>query len=652
MLLLIVSFIIFLFISLQINRYFHYRKWLDWFLGGFLILFSLIILVMTVAGLFYQMNNPLFVLGFQTILLAVAVLTTRYLKSPPYPLFPFPILKLNFKEKKLAFPVIVFLTATGLVAILNLVYVLLVPPNNNDSLAIHLARIGMWNQTGSWLPWNTKVIWQLTFPMNAELFSYWTLLFTRGEHLLGLITYLCGYLSIVLIYQLGLELTSKKSLALLSALVWAAFPVVQMNFTSTRHDHVSSFMLIAAVYYFYQHLKEKNTGYMILSGLAIGLSIGANYSVAGYLPGLAIFFLLYWLVFKKINLREIITLGSSSLLTFLVFSSPIFISNTIHFGSVLGPDALEMTSQSAHQQEGSSLEHIGLMAGRWAYQIVDFQGIPEPYLTKLMQLKAVVPDLISTKTDLSLEADKSLLNQHTFGYSDHIPFSEDSAWFGLMGVFVFFIISVFVLVISFKHKHPLMILTSLFLLTSPLAFAFLRSGWTPYDGRYFITLFAFLCLGLAAFLDWLPPKLGLVLIYFISILSVLTLIMAVYSNPAKSFWGYKAFWKQHRFDSISAQSYDTKEMLYVVDQTVPENGVLGIATPTIVYYEYGLFGEHFTRRIIPIYPDEKICDREWLIEQGIQYVLVDAGDPEYPDCPLGNYEEQKSMKNWIVFKIN
>jgi hypothetical protein len=270
----------------------------------------------------------------------------------------------------------------------------------------------------------------------------------------------------------------------------------------------------------------------------------------------------------------------------------------------------------------------------------------------MMQLKAEVPNLLSTKTNLSLEADKSLLNQHSFGYSDHILFSEDSAWFGLMGVFVFFVVSIFVLVISFKRKHPLMILTSLFLLTSPLAFAFLRSGWTPYDGRYFIPLFAFLCLGLTAFIDWLRPRFGPVLIYLISILSILTLLITVYSNPAKSFLGYKAFWKQHRFDSISAQSYDTKEMLYVVDQTVPEDGVLGIATPSIAYYEYGLFGEHFTRRIVPIYPDDKICDHEWLIEQGIQYVLVDAENPEYPACSLGDYEEQKSMKNWIVFKIN
>ncbi len=292
------------------------------------------------------------------------------------------------------------------------------------------------------------------------------------------------------------------------------------------------------------------------------------------------------------------------------------------------------------------------MTGRWAYQIIDFQGIPEPYLTKLMEVKAMVPDFISGKTGFSLEVDKSLLNQHTFGYSDHIPFSEDSAWFGLVGIFLFFIVAVFVVVITFKYKHPLMILASLFLLTTPLTFAFLRSGWTPYDGRYFIPLFAFLCLGLTAFLDRLRPKFSLVLIYLVSILSILTLLMAIYSNPAKSFWGYKAFWKQHRFDSISAQSYDTKEMLYLVDQTVPEDAVLGIATASIVYYEYGLFGEHFTRRIIPVYPDEKICDHEWLIRQGIQFILVDAGNPEYPACSLGDYDPQKSMKNWIVFKIN
>ena len=650
MLLLIVSFLIFITTALELNRYLKYRKLFDWGLGLFLIFFSLVVFVMTISGLFYQMNNPWFVLGFELVLLVLSVVATRYWKVPPHQIFPFKFPQIRFKDFNFPLPVLVFLIVTAGVGLINLVYVFFVPPNNNDSLAIHLARIGMWDHLGSWLPWNTKVFWQLTFPFNAEIFSYWTLLFTRGEHLLGLITYLTGYLSVMVVYQLAKEVSQKKGVALLAALTWAAFPVVQLNFTSTRHDHASSLLVLSAVYFFYLHLQRKNISYLILTGLAIGLSIGTNYSVGGYLPGLAIIFVVYWLVFKKVNFRELVTLGISSFLGFFLLSSPIYISNVIAFESPLGPDALEMTSQSITLEDVNQLEHIGLMSGRWAYQIIDFQGIPEPYLGKLMQIKAVIPQRIAESTGFSLEKNSSLLNQHVFKYEEHIPFSEDSSWFGLVGVFVFFVVSIYVLVATIKNKHPLMIFTSIFFLTVPIAFSFLRSGWTPYDGRYFITLFAMLSLGLASLLDRLPKLVSHLFIYAITILSIATLFLSIYQNPAKSFWGYRAFWKIHRFDSISAQSYDTKEMIYLVDQTVPEDGVLGIATTETIYYEYGLFGENFTRKIVPINPDNLICDSEWLDEQGIEYLLVDYGVEGYPDCSMGMYQDLKSMKNWIVFE--
>jgi hypothetical protein len=651
MLLLIISFGIFLFISLQINRYFKYKSLLDWCLGVFLLIFSLIVFTMTVAGLFFRMNNPGFIFLLQIILLIISTLIVHYRTTPGQPILPFKLPPFDLKKLSKSYLVLAFIIISAAVAILNLVYVFFVPPNNNDSLMIHLARLGMWDQFGSWLPWNTKVFWQLTFPFNAEIVSYWTLLFTRSERLLGLITYISGYFSIILLYRLSLELTNKKTIAVISALTWAALPVVQLNFTSTRHDHVSSLLVLSAIYFFYFHLKEKNNGYLILSGLSIGLSIGTNYSVAGYLPGLAIAFVLFWLFFKKLAFREVITLGVSSMIAFFLFSSPIFISNKVSFSSFLGPDALEMTSQSAFQSESTTIEHLALMSVRWAYQIADFQGIPEPYLGKLMQYKAWLPAQIVEQTGISLEVNKSLLNQHVFRYVDHIPFSEDSSWFGIVGIFIFFVVSIYVIVNAIRKKHPLMLITTIFLLTVPLSFAFLRSGWTPYDGRYFITLFACLSIGLAALLDNLKSKLSNFLIFFIIVLSVLTLFMSIYSNPAKSFWGYKAFWIQHRFDSISAQSYDTKEMLYLVDQTVPEDGVLGIATTSTVYYEYGLFGEKFTRKIVPIFPDEKVCDNYWLKENAIQFILVDAGEPDYPPCSLGRYEALKSMKNWIVFEI-
>lgn len=653
MLTLLLSFFISLLTVLQANRFLRYRQWLDWFLGLALLFFANIVLVMTWAGLLHRMNNPWVVLGLQTVVLLLVFLVGWLWKKPLQKRFPFPVPALRLNAVRLSPALAVFLGVTILVALLNLIYVLFVPPNNNDSLIIHLSRIGMWHQTGSWLPWNTAVTWQLTFPMNAELAAYWTLLFTSGEHLLALLPYLSGILSAALVYLLAKELTGKKQIALFSALLWAAFPVVMMNFTSSRHDHVSSWLLLNAVYFLFVHSEEKNLSALLIAALSLGISIGTNYSVAGYLPGLAIFIFLLWLAYKKITCRELLFFSSFSIVFFAIFSAAIFVSNFIHFGAPLGPDAIEMTAQSQVSRHGSPLEHTALMTGRWGYQIIDFQAIPEPYRTKLMEIKASLPQKISAAGGFSLENEHSLLNQHQFFYQEAIPFSEDSAWFGLTGAFVFIVAGIFTLISAIRRRHPLMVLSALFLITVPLAFSFLRAGWTPYDGRYFITLFAFLCLSIAQLFSVIKAWLRWILLYGLTLVSILTLAMNIIANPAKAFWGYKAFWRHHRFDSLTAQSYDTKDMVYLVDQNVPLDGTLGIATRADVYYEYGLFGENFTRRIVPVFPPEKICDDTWLRQQGIEYILVDYGNErEYPPCSLGDYDSLNSARNWIVFKIN
>ncbi|MGB4595309.1 MAG: glycosyltransferase family 39 protein, partial [Anaerolineaceae bacterium] len=487
-----------------------------------------------------------------------------------------------------------------------------------------------------------------TFPFNAELVSYWTLLFTRTENLMGMLGFLSGYLSIVLVFQLARSLVKKPVFALIAALTWAAFPVVQLNLTSTRHDHVSSLLLLAAIYFFYSHIVNKNRSYLILTGLSLGISIGTNYSVAGYLPGLGLSVLICWLVLKKVDIRDLAIVTSALVLAFVLFSSPVFISNQIHFGSPLGPKALEMTSQAS--ADVGLPEHVALMTGRWTYQLVDLQQFPEPILSRLMSAKAWLSQKITNITGLSLEKNSALLNEHEFGYTKQVPFSEDSAWYGLTGIFVFFAVSIYVIVQAIKLRHPLLIVGGALWFTAPISFALLRSGWTPYDGRYFIPLFAMLSLGLAVMLENLKPLFAKMLIWTLVTLSGVTLLLSIYGNPAKSFWGYRAFWQLFRLDAISAQSQHTKDMIYLVDQTIPLDGRLGVATTDSVYYEYGMYGDHFTRTIIPVHPPYRLCDADWLDSQGIEYLLVDYGDPEYPTCSLGNYETLKSMSDWMSYK--
>jgi len=603
---------------------------------------------MSAAGLVHRMNNTYFVLGFQFTVALIVFLVIQFVTMPKKSLFPFRVNKFNLENFDLPLQVKLFLLGTLGVGVLNLIYTLFVPPNNNDSLSIHLARILMWDKLGSWLPWNTGVVWQLTFPFNAELVSYWTLLFTRSENLMGMLTFLSGYFSIVMIYQLTRLVVTKPIYAMIAAFTWAAFPVVQLNFTSTRHDHISSLLLLAAIYFFLSHIIKRNRGYLTLMGLALGLSIGTNYSVAGYLPGILISLMILWLLLKKINIKELIQLAGAFTVAFILFSSPVFISNQVHFGTPLGPEALEMTSQAS--TDINLPEHIALMTGRWTYQVVDLPPLPEPVLSNLVKVKAWLPELLGSGKFFSLEKNSALLNEHAFDYSRQTPFSEDSAWYGIIGCVVFFVVSIFLILRAVKRLEPLIVLVAVLWLTTPISFAILRSGWTPYDGRYFIPLFALLSIGLAAMLELLKPSLAKSITWILVILSGLTLLLSIYNNPAKAFWGYRAFWQIHRLDSISAQSQDTKDMIYLVDQTIPLDARLGVATTESVYYEYGMYGDRFTRMIIPVYPPDRVCDAEWLNSQGIDYLLVDFGDARYPKCSLSSYEELKSMSEWMSYK--
>jgi hypothetical protein len=164
-------------------------------------------------------------------------------------------------------------------------------------------------------------------------------------------------------------------------------------------------------------------------------------------------------------------------------------------------------------------------------------------------------------------------------------------------------------------------------------------------------LMALLCVGCADLLGgkrphpaWLLPVLSLTAAYL--------LLLSLAFNPAKSTYGYRAFYRLHRLDMISMQSYHTKDMLYLVDRAVPADGVLGLATEQTVYYEYGLFDEQFTRRLVPVLPDEAVCDSAWLRAREIDYLLVDTGDGSYPGCTPAGYAYLDSMNRWIIFQSN
>src|SRR5690606_20118625 len=160
-----------------LNALLRLRRALEFPLAWGLLSFASIVLTFQVANLLHSLNSEALILLLQCLLLVISA-SIWFLAGKPA-LFPSEInpgrLLSWFRFRENAALKALLIVVAG-VLLLSLVLIFIVPPNNNDALAFHVARIVRWKQQGSYFPWETPFIWQLTFPVNAQLTYFWTLL--------------------------------------------------------------------------------------------------------------------------------------------------------------------------------------------------------------------------------------------------------------------------------------------------------------------------------------------------------------------------------------------------------------------------------------------------------------------------------------------
>ena len=610
-----------------------------------LMAFANLVFVFQVANLFGKLNAAGFVLCVQSFFLFVVLAVWLYRERPRLlPAVRFKIHWMSIVKEKHNWALIGLLGA--LVASLTLYFVLIyiVPPNNVDALSIHLARVLKWKQYGSYFPWETRNIWQISFPVNAQLTYLWTVLFTNTDHFIAYIPCMAGLVTALMVYLLAQEMGFDLRLSLFAGAVWLALPVVQLHLTSVRHDLISTWLFMLCVYLFYRWSKSGLLIYMALSGLALGLVVGTNFSIAAYLPGLFIMFVVS-LIIGRHSFKDLLLYGGTALLAFVLFSSPVFISNIIYFGSPVGPDAAAMTS-TAMANELSIGQYLGVNITRWCYQFIDFSALPRPISTIAINTKAWMMESFLSLFHLSLDGDLATMNAHVFYWDTQYALQEDEAWYGLIGLLLVFPTSVVAFGRGIKKRNELLAAPFVFLVTAMITCSLIRPGWTPYDGRYFMPLAAICATLLPMWFE--NKKTRMAVQYAVMILSVLSIMMVVVYNPAKQIVGGASVWKMNRIDQMTRQSYSSKEMLYLVEAVIPEEAVVGIASNYLDYQEYGVYGERFTRTVIDVFPPERISNSDWLEQSSIEYLLVLVSDG-YPEEVAEGYQYVDSLGDWIVY---
>jgi 4-amino-4-deoxy-L-arabinose transferase-like glycosyltransferase len=610
-----------------------------------------VILVSEIAGLFNQVDNPLLFLELH-YLSAILAIVLWVIKGRPK-IFIANKLKVSFSSIKESFksaPLLWILSISVIGAYLvNAFLIVVVHANNNDSLAVHLARIGYWLQFGSFKPWDTANYYQISYPFNAQVQMLWTILLSGTDQLVEFVQWFSAVFAVIAIVGVGTLLGFTRKQSLFSGLIWASLPLILLQSTTTQNDLISASVVIIGIYFLYLGIKRQNTSAMILSGLALGIALGIKQTVFFILPGLAITLVLIYVKYKQQVIKLLLYFLVASFCSLLIFGSYIYISNFIHFDNPFGPS--EFVDENLNFKEESVTVALAVNASRYLYQSVDPTGLPMKFKDDFVRIKEKIFSKMFALLNIAVESDTSI-SHNRFSLSDIPIVHEDVAWFGLLG-FMLIILSIIEVVKSIKQRNVFslgLFIIAFFSFVSVIVF---RTKWTPYQGRYMIT--SMTCL--APFFSRTYFKgekqrrsfLKFIIVLLIIAFSITSMATVMINNAGKPIRNLRTVLFGDRLAHYKFQGGYLVKVVSFVNDYVPENATLGLAIGRS--WEYPFFGENFTRELIPIYPLSNLYNEEWVSDQGIEYILIDQS--QFEDYYLPEYcNEIGAFDEYIILHVN
>ncbi len=270
---LFVAIIIVLLTALLITSFLSIRSVVPRLLAIYLIAVAQIVLVGEIAGLTGMINNQIFYFAFHILALAISIGFWIKLNKPSI----FLIEELKKESVSLGsltglirkYPDLFIFSAAILIAYLvNALLILVVPPNTNDSMTTHMARIGFWLQSGSLRSWSTPYIFQLIYPINSQLQILWTILFRGSDQFAGFMQWFACIFAGIAIYGIARLIKWGKAASFFAMLVWASFPQIILQSSSTQNDLCRGSLLGHRYLFHFQKLQiEKGNRYLVVGSL-------------------------------------------------------------------------------------------------------------------------------------------------------------------------------------------------------------------------------------------------------------------------------------------------------------------------------------------------------------------------------------------------
>jgi len=478
-------------------------------------------------------------------------------------------------------------------------------------------------------------------PTTIQIFTY--LISGNIENAFKFIHHASYYVTLVSVFGIAQRIGRSLSASFFCALAYGMFLDFLMQAVTTETDIVLTAYLSCLLYFLFTYYTTRDNRYLYLAGMAFGIAFGHKITFALLLP--SVFVVMLYAVFLapgfKVFFERTLRLGTAILLAMLVYTLPTgYIKNVMVFGHPIGPPT-SLKHQSVERAGSLSnlFEQGSRNVVRYAYDFANLDGIRNAQwgydVNSVMREPLVV---LEDKLHMRLD-DELDFTIFPFAFQRRFDFYNANPYWGVFGFALIIPLILLVFIRVFRSRVHWFLSLAFCLHFAAISYS---APYDPMKGRYFIEtgLFGVLFLLLLFShhrLSIIKPRRNLWKGYVMTIviLACISAIMSVYLNirclPFKAF-GHESALKMERIQFQTFARPDVTKAYETYDSIVPQNATVALATVNSDF-EYPLYGEKLTRKLISINP----------FEQGLRPIPKEADYLFYAKSVINDTSRIKSL---------
>jgi hypothetical protein len=494
-----------------------------------------------------------------------------------------------------------------LTATLNLGLVLFTAPHNWDSMTYHLARVAYFLQHGHHEHFEANYWAQVVHPRSASsILSFIFLVSLRNENATQLAQYWAYLTSAIAAYGIARRLGYARSSSAFGALVFALLTEVLMEATTTQNDLLLTAHLAIGLYFLAAFRDGRSERHLVIAAVAVAMALATKSSSLLALPSVAVVAAASVFGGKPHSTgaaRSALVLAVAGAASVLLLALPSgYWQNLRRYGHPIGPvevrAAHSVETVSFAQAVGSGLKNTF----RYGFDFLSLDGFPPfPVVRSANALVRAAPRAVVQGLGLQLEGSDGA--RGAFSLSKPAYSHEDLSSWGLLGWSL-----VWPSVVYHLCSRPGRRAGASWA-AAAILFLLVQSFSGPYDpwrGRYFIALAALAAPLTAATLERASGRflrLALVAVAVAGSFSAVSAVLLRKHSPliaAQSLTG-RSF-SVFELDRLRQLAHNRPGMVSIfekLERLTPREAVVAAALPEDSF-EYPLFGEGLTRRVVPV----------------------------------------------------